>query len=445
MTAKRSVVLFAIALFCSSKGVLAQCTAPADWFPHDHTPMPGTANPGNDHCEFHKWSWQTFLWLTQTVDGELRFIKQMYSSEEPFGLERFKSEVQDWDNRDKSQLVLRPRDAKPAGIRGTPDINQPGDNGILIDQNHHPVYYAMHVNKVYFDFMVKREYFDPAKLAVASSVDRFPVGTLEIKSSWEVVSDGDNTSGRYTTNAVLQPLQCESGKVLVKPHQNVNSAPKQKVTLVGLHVAGVVTGHPEFIWATFELRGNAPLLKQGAPPDSLVTTSGTRFCAANTKVKERNQPNAGHVTIIDVQKQTFDPITQVVRERASGGGTDIPVVQQLNRDVQAQLARTGDIAANYELIGSLWVNDGELEPNQTPGLPDAQSGSTRLANTTMETFRQSVGNCFSCHNTLEYKYNDIFLPPLDLNLSHVLRNVFVRNAQHLKTKAQPNASGPPNK
>jgi hypothetical protein len=171
MTAKRSVVLFAIALFCSSKGVLAQCTAPADWFPHDHTPMPGTANPGNDHCDFHKWSWQTFLWLTQTVDGELRFIKQMYSSEEPFGLERFKSEVQDWDNRDKSQLVLRPRDAKSAVIRGTPEINQPGDNGILIDQNHHPVYYAIHVNKVYFDFMVKREYFDPAKLAVASSVD----------------------------------------------------------------------------------------------------------------------------------------------------------------------------------------------------------------------------------------------------------------------------------
>ena len=51
------------------------CTAPSAWFPHSQTPEQNStgfpAAPKN--CDFHQWSWNAFLWLTQDVKGEPRF------------------------------------------------------------------------------------------------------------------------------------------------------------------------------------------------------------------------------------------------------------------------------------------------------------------------------------------------------------------------------------
>jgi hypothetical protein len=57
----------------------------------------------------------------------------------------------------------------------------------------------------------------------------------------------------------------------------------------------------------------------------------------------------------------------------------------------------------------------------------------------METFRQSVGNCFSCHDTrsytVKYKMQDrdqeIEFPAMILNLSHALRRWSILNQQDL--------------
>ena len=53
------------------------CTAPASWFPHSQTPAPNpNMFPGANatNCDFHQWSWQMFLWLTQDWQGQLRFL-----------------------------------------------------------------------------------------------------------------------------------------------------------------------------------------------------------------------------------------------------------------------------------------------------------------------------------------------------------------------------------
>src|SRR5437667_5612818 len=97
MPAKRSISLgglLAVALATASAS--AQCTAPATWFPHTMTLPPSTADPGVDPCKFHQWSWQTFLWLTQTVDGDLRLLTQMYSRDDLFELKRSGLKAPDW-------------------------------------------------------------------------------------------------------------------------------------------------------------------------------------------------------------------------------------------------------------------------------------------------------------------------------------------------------------
>src|SRR5947209_8612458 len=60
------------------------CSAPGAWFPHAQTPKPTDAVAGDDDCSFHRWSWQTFLWLTQTVDGKPRFIAETFTPDQVF-------------------------------------------------------------------------------------------------------------------------------------------------------------------------------------------------------------------------------------------------------------------------------------------------------------------------------------------------------------------------
>jgi hypothetical protein len=365
------------------------------------------------------------LWLTQTVDGDLRLLTQMHSRDDNlFQL----GPLPAWQALRKGPLRLRPRDSKSATVRGdTHEINQAGDHGILVDPRNHAVYYAIHVNQTYYDFILSRGYNNPQTLAQASPVDKFPVGTLQVKSSWRIVNQGEPTSSSYTTTAEIRRLKTVQGHVIVDP--DPTRVDRKLVALVGLHAAGVVEGHPEFIWATFELQGNAPLLPQGMPPSSPnpVSATSARFYTAQTPAKDCNQSNGGAVTLIDPMAQTLNPVTEVFRQVAWGGGSDTAQIQALNQSVHQQLG--ADIAANYDLIGSLW-SAGPLQPNITPGPPQ---GSVRLANTTMETFRQSVGNCFSCHDTHGYEDAGTKFPPIDLNLSHALRQTFLMNQRLQQT------------
>jgi hypothetical protein len=56
------------------------------------------------------------------------------------------------------------------------------------------------------------------------------------------------------------------------------------------------------------------------------------------------------------------------------------------------------VFANYRLISTAWIQANTLKPGD--GNLDAETiASIDLANSTLETFVQSVGtNCFSCHN-----------------------------------------------
>jgi hypothetical protein len=439
MRAGRSIiggVFLVIALAGATFPASAQCDAPASWFPHTDTQRPDNSDPGKENCKFHQWSWQTFLWLTQKADGDLRFITQMHSADDLFapsksGLAALDLSIPAWKNRPKERLRLHPRDVKPRSARPVHLINQPGDNGILVDQEGHPVFFAIHVNQDYYDFIQSNGYNDPRKLMNAPATQNFRVGTLEVKSSWRIINPGEKKSAFYWTTAEIARLKTVNGHVEIDP----NHFDEKQVALVGLHVAGVVVGHPEFVWATFELKGNAPTLPPGMPMNSRdpVSNFGARFYTAKTRAFECNRSNAGKVTLNEAE-QTLTPITQVFRLFAGDGGTDAALIQKLNQSVQGQLG--GDVAANYDLIGSLWVQDGVLQPNIIPGTvaPSTQQGSINLANTTMETFGQ-FENCFTCHNTQGYKDNGTDFPPMNLNLSHALRQTAISN-NDLLLKAQ---------
>ena len=205
-----------------------------------------------------------------------------------------------------------------------------------------------------------------------------------------------------------------------------------------MHVVGVVKDHPEFIWATFEHRKNAPDLPSGTAPDSSDPVSNTSwtFYAANTPANVSNWNPAGKLKL-DEKTQKLNPEVNVFRQYAFGtiqGGPSAAInvanVQELNEFAWVRFQPVNSFWRNYMEIGALWMQPNTLVPNQ---FPIAQlRGSTMLSNATMETYTQSDSQCFSCHNTLPvwetvngYR---VKLPGTNFNLSHILVPEYFRES-----------------
>ena len=218
------------------------------------------------------------------------------------------------------------------------------------------------------------------------------------------------------------------------------------VALVGLHIAGVVNGHPEFIWATFEHDENAPTLSDEQLAAYLdggnrkieqqpVSSSGFTFYRAGATFAESNQNNAGQLDL-DEADQTLTPVTNAFIQYAQGGGNagNRANVESLNASVLSQL--DDPVFRRYLLGGAIWLAavDG-LVPNSTQ--QDLITGSTDLSNVTMETFTQKVleqRNCFGCHNTMQRfpptpGTGVAPLPGLNVNVSHILVNHYFQASQ----------------
>jgi hypothetical protein len=273
-----------------------------------------------------------------------------------------------------------------------------------------------------------------------------------------VVLPGESTTGYYPTAAQILPLTTAPnpnnpslGPIVVID----TKAPPidATVALVGLHVVGVVKGHPEFVWATFENVMNAPNLPDHMPPDSNAPVSGQSFTfyAANTAAALCNQPNqtpSVQTLQLNQAAQTLTPITNTFRQFAQGGGSadNIAAINTLNASVKSQIGT--DPFANYQLIGGIWLFPGLGGTPTTPGsvLPVqgvvAQEGSLNLSNATLETFFQkpfggtTAGrNCFTCHNTTPGPIGGVSIPPKNMDVSHLMNALYVQNASASQAKA----------
>lgn len=425
----------------------SSCTAPAAWFPHDQTPKPNDDADFTTNCDFHLWSWQTFLWLTQTApDGQLRF--EHFARPSILNVSEG-SELPPFDQHaESSTLKLMPRVAKSDDPTMLGAIQQAGSLGLLVDQDRRAVYYSQYLNRTFYEFVRKHGFQDPEKLANASPTLDFPVGAQELKAAWKIVEDGEDTSGFYTREAEIALLVEKDGSVVVDPSRTE----KVTVALVGLHVAGVVKGHPEFIWATFEHEDNAPTLtdeqlgkylntemskkQQRKFEKSPVSPKSYTFYEAGTPFIRSNQNNAGTVKLVDAHAQTLKPVTDAFIQYAQGGGskTNRSNVRALNASVASQLK--DPVFGSYYEGGAIWLGQkNALKPNETQ--QNLIVGSTDLSNVTMETFTQKVKsqrNCFGCHNTLqrfpEQQGTGVDpLPGLNLNVSHILVNHYFQASQ----------------
>jgi len=400
------------------------CDAMASWFPHSSTPRPNDATfPGNSNCSFHQWSWQMFLWLTQEVNGEPRFLS--------FASPRSLLNLEEAD--------ASPLTRKPAGAVSLDEYLQAGTDGILVDQNGRSIYYSQYLNPVFVDFINSNSLTNPETVRSMDPATTFPIqdnrGAMELKVSWSVVQEDDDVSNKFTTSAEIAKLVNRDGNIVI----DYSQTEQIELALIGFHIGGIVNNHPEMIWATFEHMDNAPNVPPELGLGSPVSDQDFKFYKANTTLENCNiNPASSNRLRLDESTQTLTPITEVCRlyEFGNQSGVD-PTndanIASLNRQIQGQLTQNNDVWANYREIGAIWFLDGSnLQPGLSLTTDQLLTGSVSLSNSTIETFTQrqsTMNNCFRCHNTTQEfppeTGRDLDpLPATNLNISHAFKNIY---------------------
>jgi hypothetical protein len=413
------------------------------------------AEPGKtlpDDCGFYKWAWQAFLGATQSSNGGPQFLS-FPTYEDVFKVK----ESALFANQQSGLLSLAPRRAKVGNKAetehfGSDDLLQAVTREVLIDPHGNAIWYAIHLNRTYQDFIADYGLGDPKSLAELPRDLTFRTGSLELKSAWKIV-EGAPPKNYITTRAVVPVFKTAANGEIVKDGDRTRLV---TVALLGLHVVGTIEGHPEFIWSTFEhvshekkawIRDVAPAAKANPGPThpTIVENRASSYALYPTEkgkpeappVKGADDGNAIDGLKLDVREQTFEPHSAIYRMfpgSKSDDSEEDDAVTSLNADIQRlfETRAPADVRSNYQLVGAIWLNTPEQDfkagvdfsaiaaaPRKLPLF----GGEDRLSSTTMESFTQpsdSLPNCFSCHNTESVSG----LPASRLDVSHALSKFY---------------------
>ena len=236
----------------------------------------------------------------------------------------------------------------------------------------------------------------------------FPPNTTEIKAAWRVLKEAD--PNYYTIEATIPEV----------------SSDPLTLGLVGFHLVMSTKNHPEFVWATFEHKTNAPDCTDSGEPDGgwsftspqcaqcIKTKSPAECtdCKFNTGINPPPGLTSDPTEVCRVYPDGTDPESMT---GGNGNDTNRANIDALNEQLVGpggfltKMPADSPMAVwkNYSLIGGLWTNGGVGSK-----VDDAQRGSLELANMTMETFfQQPQHNCFTCHN---------YDPATPLDVSHIV-------------------------
>lgn len=406
--------------------ITSPCNAELNWISNPSLPTDVPKNPSN--CDFQQHMWQSLFYLIQpskTAPEAREFETWMPS----YGIfVKDKQQPTPWGSIPKPSDCEVPKHLTNNFIFSNLTL-QAGSHQPLIDQQLNDVYYTIAVNEPAYDFITGCDLYreqcgitlapdllEPTTKPVVNIPLKypnlaFPDQSIELKNSWKVLTPDELTSNSFYTTygSVKSP-----GKPCM---ENV------ALGLVGMHIVSKTPTHPEFIWATFEHKNNAPDCGNlsATPPLGGDWTFYDKDCTGDDC--STNEYHPGKATQVCRMHPWGDPVQGVFPNGLDCSSTPPPAyicdkdVQQyvigpntanliaINQSVNNMLSslpnnNVNKLWANYELVGNLWTQDGNLPPYL-----QSQRGSLSSANTTMETYVQNgeanvtnPNSCFSCHN-----------------------------------------------
>jgi hypothetical protein len=384
------------------------CAASQEWLPI--TPALGVptyvrpaAHPETE-CPFYRGAWQTFLLATQP-DTRSDFageptLKSYAVLDDVF---RRYAPVDD---------LLAPS-GTPRGTSNRAwlgDIKQAGGREVLFDRNGHTLYYGIHVNQAFVDFVHENQ-LDTAKAIQNADPNLFlPAGLAELKSAWQEVegvtdpSDPELANYIWTKAWVPTLTQASDGTI----GEDRDHPIQITVRLLAIHAVFTIPGHPEFVWGSMEHTDVDPSTgetdtkaadahRNVAPvvaPDSMGNLKNPTIADPNNLDNGSVVAAAGNFLIykpgvaanqgdqsIGEKDVVLDPSTQTFRLKATGALAETPIyrmfpasksntvdpddaITSLNHNVEQlflQAQRAGHLDPNdkrmhYRLVGAQWMD-----------------------------------------------------------------------------------------
>ncbi|NBF03344.1 hypothetical protein GV819_13680 [Pseudomonas sp. Fl5BN2] len=257
--------------------------------------------------------------------------------------------------------------------------------GWLIDQNGKPTYYEIAANELSYNYIVANQFYNADVVAKAGNIT-FPNATSEIKSSWRVLTQQDDSS-RY--------LQMPAKITTYNDKGVANGTEQATLGLVGLHIVNKAEGYPQWIWSTFEQVDNVPPKVQSGNQWVNQPVPGVKYSYFNVSAPANtlNQspcdwtlqngqmtcvPKAGMSFTTPNPLDRFTPLTKATTK--------------LNSQFQSAPQVQASVFKYYQLITTQWSSP----PN--PGSPSGQLTPELSANVTMESYIQPSSSCTNCHS-----------------------------------------------
>ncbi|MAQ75885.1 MAG: hypothetical protein CL613_06095 [Aquimarina sp.] len=444
---------------------IADSTDFKNWFVSGNISKNGAVNPANsvtfghqNNCDFYQWSEQMFLWMTSPSSDPNFSGRAILETPEFYTVSPKVNGVRTLIPHKAGKMLTALTNVQKTDSRIDSEEGQATDD-VLMSQKGSLIYYISMVNDVYAQFLTgakagvlgdgefpttKSSMDSIVNYATSQGVNLSNPETLamELKTSWVDASTISNSADYVTIDAIV-PVYDKVSETLWT--QKPDTSATVKLALIGVHVVGSVNGHPEMIWATFEHKDNAPNLSY----EYVNVNDSTKTVAADSgkdwllnSDASNETYNVSHMLFAnDSIKARPDQIisasnTKMILpwgvaktgkpnpENATPADSNTEIIA-INNSVLGQLIK-GDVRRNYIFIGATWTNGGAA-PNGTPysetNTTDGMSiGTSRLANSTMETYFQydnkkfgETANCFFCHSNTSA--NTTGLKPGDL--SHI--------------------------
>lgn len=385
------------------------CKAELKWVNSPNAPIEIPEGKEADFCQFYQFSWQWFLQLVSPAkDSTIRQFQDQknYPILEGVG-------DNSCDDKIGSNTLFTVLNKIRDGFAIPERTGQAGTFGKAI--------YDQAGNIVFYDVRFSRNLCNAGKIQAKPN---FPAGTTEMKTAWKQLTSQDDVKRYFVMEADIDGIPG-----------------KEKLGLIGFHLAVATNLHPEMVWSSFEHIDNSAECNNAGEADqkwsftSKACIQEPGKCTFNEAVKPA--------------KISGEPPTEICTSHPGGMESGDPhfdknsvAVNDLNIQINAFLSELENdnpmsVWKHYKNIGALWVSDitqPSNGPNDEP-LISNQRGSLRLANTVMETTfqdgfvnKQGVNqgpfssNCFGCHNyTVDPNYRNTG-PHNNFDLSHIFIN-----------------------
>jgi len=176
----------------------------------------------------------------------------------------------------------------PTGRAWLGAVRQAGQRNVLVDQDDHTLYYGLHMNQAFYDFIQQNALNTVNGVLNVDPSLSFPPGLVEFKTAWKDIDPQDFANGvvpppppgdyglsggsqflipngqgvlpsgtadptwddnYITTTAWLPYLTQDSNGIM---REDADHPRLRKVALIAIHAVYTLPGHPEFVWGSVQ-------------------------------------------------------------------------------------------------------------------------------------------------------------------------------------------------